>query len=133
MFKDEGDVCFAFRFFAHDFDPAFASVFEQPLFAGWSLFNDVESFFVGDVFESLDFVDDFGLELLGEVLESLGDEFDVGVGEFEEGVELLYGGFLEQVVLEELGGSADEFVMRLIVVNGFEDLFLLDPVDELFF
>ncbi len=94
MFKDKGDVCFAFGFFAHDFNPAFASVFEQPLFAGWSLLDDVESFFVGNVFEGLDFVDDFGLELLGEVLESLRDEFDVGVGEFEEGVELLDGWFL---------------------------------------
>jgi hypothetical protein len=73
LLKDESDVGFAFGFFTHDFDPAFATVFEKPLLTAWSLLDNVEGFFVGDVFESLDFVDDFGLEFLGEVLESLRD------------------------------------------------------------
>ncbi len=133
MLKDESNVGFAFGFLTHDFNPAFATVFEKPLFTSWSLLDNVEGFFVRDIFESLDFVDDFGLEFLREVLESLRDELDVGVGQFEERTEFLDGGFLEQVVLKELAGSADQFIMGFVVVNGFEDLFFLDPVDELFF
>jgi hypothetical protein len=133
LFKNKSNVGFAFGFLTHDFDPAFATVFEKPLFTSWSLLDNIEGFFVGHVFESLDFIDDFGLEFLREVLESLRDELDVGVGQFEERTEFLYRWFLKQVVLKELAGSADQFIMGFVVVNGFEDLFFLDPVDKLFF
>ncbi len=69
MFKDQCNVRFSFGFLSHDFDPALTSVLEKPFFTAGSLLDDVESFFVGDIFQSLDFVDDFGLELFWEVLE----------------------------------------------------------------